>query len=752
MKGGRLSAPVDSAIGSSRRPTTCPTSRRTARISGTGSASWTGPTNGVRPRSITAEDELAYHATVLSRVLRGRLESIRLAGGRRRIRRHRDPPRGLLRGTGGGDAAGPGAALDPRGPGPCPVQVRARTWPPQYLPELPPRRRVVGAVLLRAGVGQRPGRRCAAAPSTTAPAASSLNGQKIWTSQGPTATRFLVLVRTGTPESRHRGLSTLMVDADAPGVTVRPITLASGRRELAEVFFDDVRVPRERLIGDVDGGWAVVDAPDAIRARHVRLRRAEQGADRAEPAAGGDGRSTARSTRNARTLRPALRGVVAAQARDRNHGAATGRGSHGRRRTAASTNCCSASAEKEVNDLISRDPTGMDDRRTGRRRRQGTRRRAREVVVLAGRDHHGRHRRGPTRHHRRPPPRVAQGEAMSNAVTTDPVDESWPMVEEAVFRLFDELAAKADSDEHVSIGPRLAELGWADIEAEYPVEACELLFRAQGRSLRTDRLPGPASCWPSWPGCSTSPADGIVLPGLADGYIPGSDDERVVAASCSGRCRAAALVVPVSGPMGSVSIGVVDASKVSTASGMDTFDPSAFWTQVSGPLTVALVDASTEWNRAIGRGASRAGHRTGRAGRAGAAHRRRTRQRACAVRRPDRIVPVAASRAGRCVGGAGRRAGAARRVVALRWPAVGRDRQGRRRAGAPRGQRCGAAGVRRDRPDRRARPAPLCHAWLSDRLRFAGRTISSKRLLGRAAVRHATPRAARCPPSSRGPT
>ncbi|BBZ27326.1 acyl-CoA dehydrogenase [Mycolicibacterium madagascariense] len=85
-----------------------------------------------------------------------------------------------------------------------------------------------------------------------------LNGQKIWTSQGPTATRFMVLARTGTPESRHRGLSTFLVDADTPGVTVRPITLASGRRELAEVFFDDVRVPRDRLIGDVGAGWGVV--------------------------------------------------------------------------------------------------------------------------------------------------------------------------------------------------------------------------------------------------------------------------------------------------------------------------------------------------------------------------------------------------------------------------------------------------------------------------------------------------------------
>ena len=85
-----------------------------------------------------------------------------------------------------------------------------------------------------------------------------LNGQKIWTSQGPTAKRFMVLARTGTPESRHRGLSAFLVDADTPGVTVRPIALASGRRELAEVFFDDVRVSHDRLIGDVGGGWGVV--------------------------------------------------------------------------------------------------------------------------------------------------------------------------------------------------------------------------------------------------------------------------------------------------------------------------------------------------------------------------------------------------------------------------------------------------------------------------------------------------------------
>ncbi|MFE4963752.1 acyl-CoA dehydrogenase family protein [Streptomyces sp. NPDC056660] len=84
-----------------------------------------------------------------------------------------------------------------------------------------------------------------------------LNGQKLWTSYGFGAARLVCLVRTGTTESRHRGLSMIMVDADAPGVTVRPIALASGRAELAEVFLDDVRVPADRLVGAEGQGWAV---------------------------------------------------------------------------------------------------------------------------------------------------------------------------------------------------------------------------------------------------------------------------------------------------------------------------------------------------------------------------------------------------------------------------------------------------------------------------------------------------------------
>lgn len=84
-----------------------------------------------------------------------------------------------------------------------------------------------------------------------------LSGQKLWTSHGSTAARFLVLARTGTLESRHKGLSLFLVDADAPGVTVRPVSLASGREELAECFFDDAPIPATRLIGEEGEGWAI---------------------------------------------------------------------------------------------------------------------------------------------------------------------------------------------------------------------------------------------------------------------------------------------------------------------------------------------------------------------------------------------------------------------------------------------------------------------------------------------------------------
>ncbi|GAC1408223.1 MAG: acyl-CoA dehydrogenase family protein [Mycobacterium sp.] len=179
---------------------------------------------------------------------------------------------------------------------------------------------------------------------------------------------------------------------------------------------------------------------------------------------------------------------------------------------------------------------------------------------------------------------------MSSAVT----DESWPMIEEAVFRLFDQIAYKG-ADEHTAVGPALAELGWSDIDAEYPIEACELLFRAQGRSLaHTDCLSTVmlAELSPLLDG----PVDGIVLP--AAGHAPGSDAQRVAGIVLGPLPVSGRLAVPVAGPMATVSLGVVDTDRLS-ADRLDTFDPTVFWTRVSGPLTGDLTDASTEFGRAI---------------------------------------------------------------------------------------------------------------------------------------------------------
>lgn len=84
-----------------------------------------------------------------------------------------------------------------------------------------------------------------------------VNGRKIWTSWARYATWCLLLARTGTPESRHRGVTALVVDLRDAGVHVRPIMQANGTDELAEVAFDDVFVPTDRLVGELDGGWKV---------------------------------------------------------------------------------------------------------------------------------------------------------------------------------------------------------------------------------------------------------------------------------------------------------------------------------------------------------------------------------------------------------------------------------------------------------------------------------------------------------------
>ncbi|MEU8068860.1 acyl-CoA dehydrogenase family protein [Micromonospora sp. NPDC049151] len=85
-----------------------------------------------------------------------------------------------------------------------------------------------------------------------------LTGGKIWTSHAHRSTHAYVLCRTGTGGDRHEGLTELIVDMSAPGVTVRPIVDLRGEHHFNEVVFDDVRVPGDHVLGTAGNGWTQV--------------------------------------------------------------------------------------------------------------------------------------------------------------------------------------------------------------------------------------------------------------------------------------------------------------------------------------------------------------------------------------------------------------------------------------------------------------------------------------------------------------
>jgi len=84
-----------------------------------------------------------------------------------------------------------------------------------------------------------------------------VNGQKVWTSDAQHSDIGLLLTRTTTDGPKHKGLTMFLIDMDTPGVTVRPLRQMTGGAHFNEVFFDDVRVPDSRRLGEVDGGWSV---------------------------------------------------------------------------------------------------------------------------------------------------------------------------------------------------------------------------------------------------------------------------------------------------------------------------------------------------------------------------------------------------------------------------------------------------------------------------------------------------------------
>jgi alkylation response protein AidB-like acyl-CoA dehydrogenase len=81
-------------------------------------------------------------------------------------------------------------------------------------------------------------------------------GQKVWTSYADKADWIFCLVRTDTTK-KHEGISFLLMDMTSPGIEVRPILLISGSSPFCETFFTDVRVPKDQLVGRVNGGWDI---------------------------------------------------------------------------------------------------------------------------------------------------------------------------------------------------------------------------------------------------------------------------------------------------------------------------------------------------------------------------------------------------------------------------------------------------------------------------------------------------------------
>jgi alkylation response protein AidB-like acyl-CoA dehydrogenase len=84
-----------------------------------------------------------------------------------------------------------------------------------------------------------------------------VNGQKIWTSYAHIADLCMLVVRTDTTAPKHKGITCLLVDMKSPGISVRPLKMMSGDSAFNEMFFSNVRVPVERVLGKVNEGWNV---------------------------------------------------------------------------------------------------------------------------------------------------------------------------------------------------------------------------------------------------------------------------------------------------------------------------------------------------------------------------------------------------------------------------------------------------------------------------------------------------------------
>jgi alkylation response protein AidB-like acyl-CoA dehydrogenase len=106
-----------------------------------------------------------------------------------------------------------------------------------------------------------------------------VNGQKIWTSFAQYSHWCFALVRTDPDAPKHKGLSFLLIDMKSPGISIRPLRQISGECEFNETFFDDVEVPVENIVGDINDGWRIAmttlayeRGPEDALGRQIRFK------------------------------------------------------------------------------------------------------------------------------------------------------------------------------------------------------------------------------------------------------------------------------------------------------------------------------------------------------------------------------------------------------------------------------------------------------------------------------------------------
>jgi len=102
-----------------------------------------------------------------------------------------------------------------------------------------------------------------------------VNGSKIWTTRADECDWIFCLVRTDTTAIKQEGISFLLIDMENPGISTSPIGLISGESEFCQTFFDNVRVPKDNLIGELNQGWSVAKS----LLKHERKLMSEMGAD-----------------------------------------------------------------------------------------------------------------------------------------------------------------------------------------------------------------------------------------------------------------------------------------------------------------------------------------------------------------------------------------------------------------------------------------------------------------------------------------